>query len=413
MTPGYLPPAGTPLPLAEIASGFSAALRGASANRELEELLRAMSGRPHAWALSSGRASMMLLLTAMRDVESARGTGRNEIIIPAYTCYSVPAAIERAGLVPRLCDIDPRTLSYDANALARQPTDRALAIVSSNLYGLPNALPALEAYARERGLFLLDDGAQALGARIEDRPVGGFGDVGLYSFDKGKNITTIQGGAIVASPGVLGDAVAARCDKLPAPAPAETFTLAIKLVAYSILLRPHLYAFVRRAMHGSLGITPYETAYPVATLGSSLCGVAVLQAKRLPSLAAIRSENAARYARALAEVREFESIEPLPGTVPAWVRYPLLARDATQRAALIATLDAAGIGATASYPQALPDVPEVARRAVNPGDSFPGARSVASRIITLPTHPYCPADLAERVRDLVQARPRAASGAVA
>jgi dTDP-4-amino-4,6-dideoxygalactose transaminase len=409
MTSSYLSPAGTPISLAEIAAGFASGLRGANIERELEATLRAISTRQQAWVLSSGRASMMLLLQAMRDVE---GTGkRNEVIIPAYTCYSVPAAIERAGLVPRICDIDPRTLSYDANALARQPTERVLAIVSSNLYGLPNALPAIEAFARERGLFMLDDGAQALGARIADRPVGGFGDVGLYSFDKGKNITTIQGGAIVASPGKLSDAVAARCAKLPAPAPAETLSLAIKLIAYSILLRPRLYGFVHRALSGSLGITPYETTYPVARLGASLCGVAARLAARLPALAATRAAHAARYARALADVRAFETIDPLPGAMPAWVRYPVLARDAAQRAALIATLDAAGIGATASYPRALPDVPEVARRAANAGDSFPGARSIAARIITLPTHPYCPADVADRVRELVQSAPRIAAGA--
>jgi perosamine synthetase len=412
MSAGYLSPAGTPIPLGEIASGFLATFRGAAIARELEAALRGISCRPDAWVLSSGRASMMLILEAMRDVETQRGTGRNEIIIPAYTCYSVPAAIERAGLLPRICDIDPRTLSYDANALARQPTERALGIVSSNLYGLPNALPAIEAFARERGLFFLDDAAQALGARLQDRPVGGFGDVGLYSFDKGKNITTIQGGAIVASPGPLRDAVAARCAKLPAPAPAETLSLAIKLVAYSILLRPRLYGFVRRAMAGSLGITPYETTYPVARLGHALCGVAALLAKRLPALAAGRTANAARYARALADVHAVETIEPLPGAAPAWVRYPVLARDAAQREALLATLDAAGIGATASYPQALPDVPEVARRAVNAGDPFPGARAVAARIVTLPTHGYCPADLAERVRDLLQPA-RLSSGALA
>jgi dTDP-4-amino-4,6-dideoxygalactose transaminase len=413
MTDAYVAPAGTPISLVEIASGFRAGLRGAAIERELEAALREISGRPRAWILSSGRASMMLLLESMRDVEAKRATGRNEVIIPAYTCYSVPAAIERAGLVPRLCDIDPRTLSYDADALARMPTQRAVAIVSSNLYGMPNALPAIEAFAQERGLFLLDDGAQALGASIAGRPVGGFGDVGLYSFDKGKNITTIQGGAIVASPGELGDAVAARCAKLPAPAPAETFSLALKLVAYSILLRPALYGLVRRALSGSLGITPYETTYPVARLGQSLCGVAALLAKRLPRLAATRTENAARYARALADVRAVETLSPLPGATPAWVRYPLLAREAAQRPALIASLDAAGIGATASYPQALPDVPEVARRAANAGDPFPGARSVAARIITLPTHPYCPADIAERVRDLIQPTARGASGVTA
>jgi dTDP-4-amino-4,6-dideoxygalactose transaminase len=118
---------------------------------------------------------------------------------------------------------------------------------------------------------------------------------------------------------------------------------------------------------------------------------------RLPALAAVRARHARGYATALAGAREIELIEPFAGATPAWVRYPLLVRVAAGRAALIAALDADGIGATASYPAALPDVPEVAARAVNARDDFPGARSVAARIVTLPTHPYCPDDIASRV----------------
>src|SRR5690606_13714195 len=109
-----------------------------------------------------------------------------------------PASIVRAGLRPRLCDVDPATMGMSPEALERADFSRVLAIVSANLYGLPNALPAIERITRERGVFMLDDAAQALGARIAGRAVGSFGDAGLYSFDKGKIICTIQGGAIVA-----------------------------------------------------------------------------------------------------------------------------------------------------------------------------------------------------------------------
>jgi len=406
MSSGYIAPAGTPITWTDLASGFATGLRGETAEEALLATLRRISERERAWIISSGRAAMVLVLEAMREV--AANPARNEIIVPAYTCYSVPASIERAGLVPRLVDIDARTLSPDLNALRNLPTDRVLGMVSANLYGLPNALPALEGFARERGIFMLDDGAQALGARIAGRPVGHFGDAGLYSFDKGKNITTIQGGAIVAGAGALGDAIAARCRALPAPGVMTTAALAVKLIAYTALLRPRAYAWVRRALAGSLGITPYETTYPIARLGHSLCGIATRLGGRLPELATTRRGHAANYSKTLGAAPALRLIEPLPTAEPAYVRFPMLV-DAEERQAILAALDADGIGATASYPSALVDVPEVMRRAVGLDASFTGARQVARSIVTLPTHGYCPPDIASRVFTRLQRRASAAS----
>jgi dTDP-4-amino-4,6-dideoxygalactose transaminase len=82
---------------------------------------------------------------------------------------------------------------------------------------------------------------------------------------------------------------------------------------------------------------------------------------------------------------------------PAYARYPFLMTDASRRAALLERLEAAGIGATASYPSALNDVPEVARHLPAIDLEMPGARQVANTIVTLPTHAYSPADLPARV----------------
>ena len=161
--------------------------------------------------MSTGRAAMTLAFQAMK--RAARDPNRVEVIVPGYTCYSVPAAIERAGLVPRLCDVDPATLSPDLESLADLDFGRVLAIVSANLYGLPNALDDLESLARRHGIFMLDDAAQALGARYQGRPVGSFGDVGLFSFDKGKNITTLQGGVLVSDSASLSDALDAAATR--------------------------------------------------------------------------------------------------------------------------------------------------------------------------------------------------------
>jgi dTDP-4-amino-4,6-dideoxygalactose transaminase len=332
---------------------------------------------------------------------AARDPRRVEVIFPGYTCYSVPASVQRAGLVPRICDVDPGTLSPDLDSLAGVDMTRVLAIVSANLYGLPNDLQDIEAFARRHGIFLLDDAAQGLGARYQGCAVGSFGDVGLFSFDKGKNITTLQGGVLVADSGVVADALDLAMEQHLASSPSATLPTLLKLPAYALLLRPVFFGAVRRLPLG-LGLTPWETDYPIAPFSRTLAGLAQVQLERLTEINGTRVRNAARLSEALAGVRGVSAVRVLPGAEPVYPRYPVLV-DAAARADLIAALERAGIGATASYPCALIDVPEVIPRLRGDQRSTPGAREVASRILTLPTHGYSPPDLAPRVAAVLAA----------
>ena len=391
----FVAPAGTPLSLGDLASGVLRSLSTGS-TEHLRQRLCQTAARERAWLVSTGRAAMTLAFEAMKL--AARDPQRVEVIVPGYTCYSVPAAIERAGLVPRLCDVDPATLSPDLDSLAGVDPGRVLAIVSANLYGLPNALADLESFAQRHGLFMLDDAAQALGARYQGRPAGSFGDAGLFSFDKGKNITTLQGGVLVADSGGLSKALDSVTTELLAASPVGTLGTLCKLPFYALLLRPWAYGAVRRLPLG-LGTTPYETDYPIAPYSRALAGLAALQLERLGEINGVRIRNAGRLREALDGLPGLSTPQVLPGAEPVYVRYPVFV-EPRRRAGVIAALERAGIGATASYPQALMDVPEVARRLPRDQLPTPGAREVARRIMTLPTHGYSPPDLGRRVADV-------------
>jgi dTDP-4-amino-4,6-dideoxygalactose transaminase len=336
---------------------------------------------------------MTLGLAALQ--RAADDPRRTEVIVPGYTCYSVAASVERAGLIPRLCDVDPSTLNPDLESLAGLDFSRVLAVVSANLYGLPNALQDLETLARKHGVFMLDDAAQSLGARYMDRPAGSFGDIGLFSFDKGKIITTLQGGVLVADPGRVADALDSALTGLQPASVVGTLATLLKLPVYALMLRPRLYGAVRQLPLG-LGLTQYETDYPMESYSAALSGLATVQLERLAGLNATRRRNADRLRTSLAGVSGLVQPSVLPGAEPVFPRYPVFVEPQV-RAGFIAALEQAGIGATASYPQALIDVPQVARRL--PGDQrpTPGAREVANRIVTLPTHGYSPPDLAPRI----------------
>jgi dTDP-4-amino-4,6-dideoxygalactose transaminase len=301
-----------------------------------------------------------------------------------------------------LCDVDPRTLSFDLDALSRIDLRRVTAIVSANLYGIPNELPALETFARQRGLWLVDDAAQALGARVGGRPVGGFGGAGLYSFDKGKNITTIQGGAVLVRDSTLAAAFQRQYERAPRATLLSAALLLGKLGIYALALRPALYDRVRRIGALGLGKTIYEEDFPIHRYSESLSGVALKLLDRLESLTDVRTGNAHRIQSALAGMSGLRFVSTSQDTVPAFTRFPVLIANSQLRSDVISALHAAGIGATGSYPSALCDVPEVAQHVPSTDQDLPGAREIARTIVTLPTHPFCPPDLADRIARTVR-----------
>lgn len=391
----HFAPAGTPVDLASIALGAAGGSLSSGAMEALSLRIARLSGSSGCLLMSSGRAAMTVLMSAMREL--GRKTGRDEIVVPGYTCYSVPAAVLRAGLKVRLCDVNPHTLGIDPDALRKMPLGRTAAIVSANLYGIPDDLVALESIAAEQGAWLVDDAAQALGARLDGRPVGGFGSVGIYSFDKGKNITTIQGGAAVFRSLELEAAFHDLFERLPSTGPLATAVLTAKLAAYSIALRPLVYERIQRIGALGLGRTIYEDDFPVCKYSPTLSGIALRLLHRLDAINGARIDNAKRLEDALGSVAGVRLVDVAASAKPVYARYPVLIDDPEHRAASIDALRRGGIGATGSYPSALCDVPEVAPHLAAEDRELPGARQVARTIVTLPTHAYCPRDLAERV----------------
>jgi perosamine synthetase len=395
---GFIAPAGTPIGATDLVMGLGAGLLGQEAHKQFAALLALHSGSDHSWLMSSGRAAMSLALEAMKRISDPR---RRQVLVAGYTCYSVPAAVERAGLEIRLCDIDPRTLSIRTDDLQRFDPSRVLCVVSANLYGMPNTLHELEQFAVSNGIFMLDDAAQSLGARLQGRPVGGFGDIGLYSFDKGKNITTMQGGALVSSNASLAPQITGILDQWPAPSASSTLAHAAKLAIYGLLLKPSLYGVTQKLPFLGLGRTPYEPTCPQTQLGDCLSGLGLRLARQLDDINRIRQQNAIRLRESLKDLPGIELIDAVPGGECVYSRFPIRVDDASVRDALIDSFRAAGIGATCSYPNALADVPALSGKLHSDDLLQRGSRDIARTIVTLPTHAYCPSNLGEQARQII------------
>jgi dTDP-4-amino-4,6-dideoxygalactose transaminase len=157
-----------------------------------EREFAAYHGGGHAVAVASGTDAIELALRAARI-----GAG-DEVITVAHTAVATVCAIERAGARPVLVDIDPETYTMDPAAAAAAITSRTRAIVPVHLYGHPVNLDALTALAERHRLCLIEDCAQAHGARWNGRLVGTFGVMGCFSFYPTKNLGALgDGGAVI------------------------------------------------------------------------------------------------------------------------------------------------------------------------------------------------------------------------
>jgi dTDP-4-amino-4,6-dideoxygalactose transaminase len=298
----------------------------------------------------------------------------------------VPSAVARAGLTIRLCDVDPKTLDLDLNALARLDLSRVLCIVPSSLYGMPSELTALEGIARSAGAFLVDDAAQCLGARHDGRPCGTFGDAGFYSLGRGKGITTMGGGLIVTSREDVARRTEQEMRALPRPALRQVVTAVVSSLAYAAMLAPSRYWLVDRIPFLELGTSRFEPNFAMTCLSAYQRRLAGHLLPMVDTYNATRRHRAERLRSRIDGVEGIEIPRAVPGAEPVYLRFPLLTRDAAHRATLLARLRTAGIAASASYPTAIGDIQGIGRYLGLDQEPSAGARSIATRILTLPTH---------------------------
>lgn len=328
---------------------------------------------------------MTLILRSLRALSDRRKT---EVVIPSYTCYSVPASIRKAGLTVRVCDVDGVTLGYDLRRLERMDFSNVLCIVTSNLYGIPDDLSTIERIASRNLVHMIDDAAQCMGGRMDGRFAGTFGEAGLFSLDKGKNITTIEGGIIVTRFDDMADALRAELERLPGSELSGSIMTCMKLIVYATFLRPGLYPIPYRLPFLGLGSTIYSEEYPVERYDDFLAGLGVRLLDRLREINEVRIDNARFLMEGLAGTPCLVLPSPAENASPVYLRFPVRILDEGRRDRCIEELNRLGICASASYPGAINDISELRCGLREEEAELSGGRALARQIVTLPTHPY-------------------------
>ncbi|MFG3191026.1 DegT/DnrJ/EryC1/StrS family aminotransferase [Streptomyces omiyaensis] len=312
--------------------------------RRFEDALRDRLGAADVIACSSGTSALHLILTAL-----GIGPG-DEVVVPAFGCAPLAAAVLHTGAVPVFGDIDPRTLTLDPADAETRVTARTKALMPAHMFSVMADMPRFTTLAAATGLRLVEDSAVAQGAVLDGRPAGLWGDAGLYSFVQVKAFGMPgEGGAVVTR-----DEETARRIRM---------------------LRNHGQDGVRRGLHHVIGVNSRFDEVQAAFQLHRLAGLA----DRLDR----RARIAAHYTGHLADLPGVTT--PPPGTDGrCHYVYTLLADD---RDALRDHLAAEGVDTHVYYPKTLPDQAAFAPlTAGRPGTGWPHARDAARRQLSLPVH---------------------------
>jgi len=289
-------------------------------------------------------------------------TEGDEVIIPSFTFVSTANCVMRQGARVVFADILPTTLTLDTKDVQRKISRRTKAIIPVVYAGVPPEMDELSHLTRERGIAIVEDAAQAIGATYRGRPQGTLGDIGCFSFHETKNITTGEGGAFVTD----NPAYASRAEMIREKGTNRQQFLLGQVDKYTWITVGSSY------------------------LPSELTGALLLsQLEKLATINTQREKIHQRYMRELAPLADKGSMT-LP-TIPPHVKsnyhifYVLMNDEGTRNRAL-SFFKAKQIGTTFHYvPLHLSSV-GTERLGYKPGD-FPVAESVSSRLLRLPIYP--------------------------
>lgn len=312
----------------------------------LEEALATLSGARFGVACASGTDA---LLIPLRILAMAPG---DEVITPAFTFFATAGAVHNAGGTPVFVDIDPATFNVDPAAIEAAITPRTRAIVVVHLFGQMVDMEPILALAARHGLWVIEDGAQSVGARRMVagtwRMAGELGTVGTLSFFPTKNLGGWGDGGLM----VTSDA-----------------SLAVRLRSQ------RLHGGSREYYHDEVGLNSRLDTLQAAVLLAKL--------PFLPAWSAARRERAERYGALLDGVAGIT----LPATDPAnehiWHQYTIRAE---RRDELLGHLSARGIGHKVYYPLALHLQPCFAPLGYRPG-SLPVTEAATASVVSLPIYP--------------------------
>jgi perosamine synthetase len=331
---------------------------------EFERRFAERLGVAHASAVSSGTAGLHLAVRAA-GIESG-----DEVVTSPFSFVASANCVLYEGARPVFCDIDPVTLNVDPSAAAAAVTERTTGLLPVHVFGRPADLPALEGLAAHRGLWIVEDACEALGARHADGAlVGARGNLAVFAFYANKQLTTGEGGMVVAASAEAKAGIDSERNQGRAPD-------------------------MDWLDHDRLGFN-----YRLSDLA---CALGVAQLERLEDMLRARARAAALYADALGAMGELElPAPPEPGEQVSWFVYVVRLPARIDRDEALAALRARGVECKPYLP-AIHLFSFYRERFGHREGEFPVCEDVARRAVALPFYPGIGETEVARVADALR-----------
>lgn len=357
MIPFAIPPAETHLPI-------SAIIRSMYSQQDtFSKILKNHLGAEHCVLAANARTLLYLLLCNLCD--SHNGNLKNEVLLPGYTCYSVPAAVVKAGYKVNLYDLDPQTFQPDFDDIRRKINSATVAVIGQHLLGVMANIEELADLAREKDIICIEDSAQFLPSNSSDGSTELFADFALYSFGRGKPLPLGGGGALVAK---TFKGISLLEEKIGGVKPSSSNCL-IPL-AVQVLSHPRIYWALEKLPFG-LGETIFNPNFEVAAM--SLC-------HRRLGAECLSSINLLNDHRVIISKIYNETLGSKAKTVYPYIRYPIFVKDLEENSKL------ARLGVRYLYPNVLCQLQPLKKSLNERSEKLPGAIRISKELITLPTH---------------------------
>lgn len=392
-----LPPtAGLPLKLADLRPGRAT----------LAADVAAQLGTPPLALTCSGTAALLVALAALRELKPAC----RRVVMPAYTCPLVPLAVHQAGLEPVLCDLRPGHYDMEPQALRMACDERTLAILPTHLAGRVGDVDDALAVANNVSAFVIEDAAQALGARRDGGSVGLAGDLGFFSLAAGKGLSIYEGGLLAARDPELRERLAHTAERIAPFQPGWELRRSVELLGYAALYRPHGLRLaygnpLRKALRRGEPVVAvgddFSLPLPLHAVGRWRQAVGAHAAARLPAFIEQCTARAQRWLPRLHAIPGIGVLEDPPGAHGTWPFFMLLLPDQRRRDAALEQLWQAGLGVSRLFIHALPDYGYL--RGIVPATEMPNARDFAARSLTIGNSPWLAAADMEAICGVLEA----------
>lgn len=343
------------------------------------------------WCRSTGSGTVALF--ASLQALAARSS-RKEVVLPAYTAPSLILPIRKAGLQPVLCDVDLDTLNAGPAQMLGRTGTNTLAILPVHMFGNPTDVAAMVDGLRGSGTCVIEDACSSMGSAIEGRRTGSFGDIGFVSFNRGKNMATLAGGALFAQDPALRSDLEAIVDAVPGPGLKQRLLTPVLAAGLGAAVRPLGYSLLYPVV-SRFKYTELHTDFQVKAFSRFQAGLGRRLLKRFDVMAAARRERAERLRAGLSDIDGVRLPETLPLVDVVFNQFPMLLPDPDCRERVHQAILQTGLEATQLYPNPIHRIYDDLKSGSG-DDPFPNATTISKRLLLIPVHPTVPLTALDR-----------------